>query len=176
MRRVFGAGGSFSHEYRAFVFGRPHLAEARRETQECKRQQHLGVIEMDVFEAVEMECPQRTISATCVAGGATVPANKSALPRAPFLACPTTLLPARLWRLRAEAVSDSASTRAEESVFSAMTVPGQQTAAEERQFKPVKLWFRDGKLLTRCPTSSLSRWLRPTASHAPIVPMTIASA
>lgn len=65
VKRTFH-GGQFADEWAAFVFGRPSLIEKGSDTakdrQDKPDNQEIGCVVMDVYEAVEMECPQTDLA------------------------------------------------------------------------------------------------------------------
>jgi hypothetical protein len=66
-KREFDGDGNFRHTYADFVFGRPDLDESSAPTQRLaaaaaeESERVIGVIQMDVYRAVQMNCPAQSI-------------------------------------------------------------------------------------------------------------------
>lgn len=66
-KREFDGDGNFRHTYADFVFGRPNLDESNAPAQQLaaaaaeESERVIGVIKMDVYRAVQMDCPEQSI-------------------------------------------------------------------------------------------------------------------
>lgn len=80
-KREFDGDGNFRHTYADFVFGRPNLEESKAPAQQLaaaaaeESERVIGVIKMDVYRAVQMDCPEQSIQGS-VAKRQSVPAEK----------------------------------------------------------------------------------------------------
>lgn len=66
-KREFDGNGNFRHTYADFVFGRPNIDESHGPAQQLaaaaakESGEAIGMIKMDVYRAVQMDCPAETI-------------------------------------------------------------------------------------------------------------------